>query len=71
MCIGESGCPAMSAGHCSVQRPQRTQTSSSKSCLAEKCSIWLTPKCSCSSMSLIIGILPGAAVLLRKALIGA
>ena len=71
MCIGESGWPAMSAGQWSVQRPQRTQTSSSKSCFCVKCSSWLTPKCSCSSMLAISGSLPLEPGLLRKALAGA
>ena len=68
---GREGWPAMSAGQLSVQRPQRTQTSSSKSCFIEKCSSWETPKCSCSSMFSIMSSLPGADVRLRKALAGA
>ena len=61
----------MSAGQTSVQRPQRTQASSSKSCFQVKSWIWPTPKTSCSSMFSILASRPGESVLSKKALTGA
>ena len=51
----------MSAGQLSVHLPQLTQTSSSKSCFIVKCSSWLTPKLSCSSILGIIDNFPALA----------
>ena len=70
-CIGDSGWPDTSAGQTSVQRPQRTQASSSKSCFQVKSCTCPTPNTSCSSMFSMVARRPGASVRRKKALTGA